>query len=127
MVAASGTALAAQQPACNDGSGIRCPAFAGTAPVCTPSGRRYGARHSHAAGQTAFGQNRFRDVIEQLSARMGIRVNEQQPIAGRGSRAAIARAQVESAPAVIKKGLKKEEAEALLAKLKEAGAKAALA
>ena len=48
-------------------------------------------------------------------------------VASGAHRAAIARAQVESAPAVIKKGLKKEEAEALLAKLKEAGAKAALA
>jgi ribosomal protein L7/L12 len=35
-------------------------------------------------------------------------------------------AQVESAPAVIKKGLKKEEAEALLAKLKENGGTASL-
>ena len=42
-------------------------------------------------------------------------------------RAPIARAQVESAPAVIKKGLKKEEAEALLAKLKESGGKAVMA
>ena len=35
--------------------------------------------------------------------------------------------QVESAPAVIKKGLKKDEAEALLAKLTESGGKASMA
>ena len=55
-----------------------------------------------------------------------MRGSARRAVAPAASPAPPARAQVESAPAVIKKGLKKEEAEALLAKLKESGGKAVL-